>query len=333
MRAVVVGAGAVGGRAARQILSTTRVDELALVETRPEQASAVAASLSGPTRHVPSLGMALDSGAEVVVLAVPGPHRGMAEDALEAGAHVVSCADDLDNVRALLDLDPEARERGLHLAVGAGFSPGMACVLASHAAASFDAVDEIHLARAGTGGPACARQHHRALGQSALDWREGGWLRRPGGSGRELCWFPDPVRSADCYRAGLPETMLIVDAFPSVRRVTARLAANRRDRMTGRLPMMRRPHPEGTLGAVRVEVRGRRGAARDERVLGAVERPAAAAASVAALVAQWALEGRLARHGAAGLAVLVEPIPFLSALAETGIRAAVFHGDDDQPAA
>jgi hypothetical protein len=91
--------------------------------------------------------------------------------------------------------------------------------------------------------------------------------------------------------------------------------------------MLRPPHPEGLVGAVRVEVRGRRGSGRDVRVLGALDRPAAAAGAVAALAAGWAVDGRLARSGAAGLAELVpEPVPFLAELARRGVRAAVFEG-------
>ena len=108
--------------------------------------------------------------------------------------------------------------------------------------------------------------------------------------------------------------------------MTARTAANRRDRMTAHLPMLRPPHPEGQLGAVRVEVRGWRGVARTERILGAVDRPAVAAGAVAALAAQWTAEGRLGRAGAAGLGVMAEPVGFLSGLAERGVKAAVFEG-------
>src|SRR6185503_9282638 len=174
----------------------------------------------------------------------------------------------------------------------------------------FDTIDEIHVARVGTGGPACARQHHEALGGTAIDWREGGYIERAGGSGRELCWFPDPVGANDCYRAALPDSLLLVNAFTGVERVTARRAATRRDRFTARLPMLRRPHPEGGPGAVRVEVRGRRGTSRDVRVLGVMDRPAVAAGAVAALTATWATQGRLTRTGAAGLAELVDPVPF-----------------------
>jgi hypothetical protein len=216
--------------------------------------------------------------------------------------------------------------------VGAAFAPGLTDLLAAHAAASFDAVDEVHVAKAGTGGPACARAHHRALrGREVRDWRDGAWMVRRAGSGRELCWFPDPVGAADCYRAAVPDALLLVPAFPGVQRVTGRVGANRRDRLTSWLPMLRRPHPEGATGAARVEVRGRRGTGRDTVVLGALDRPAVAAGAVAALAAVWTVEGRLRRHGAAGMAELVEPLPFLLELARRGVRAAVFEGAGSAP--
>jgi hypothetical protein len=317
--------GAVGARVARQFHSVPDIDDLVLVDPDEQRARGVARSLGGVARScTPDEGMV--EGAGVVVVAADGGHRRWAERALEAGAHVVSTADSTDEVRGLLDLDAEARERGRHIVVGAGFSPGLTCVLARHGAADVDAVDEIHVAKVGTAGPACARQHHDALGDPALDWRDGAWLRRRGGSGRELCWFPDPVGGVDCYRAALPDALLLVSAFPGVARVTARVGANRRDRLTSRLPMLRPPHPEGKVGAVRVEVRGRRGQARDVRVLGAMDLPAVAAGAVAAVATGFAVQGRLARAGAAGLAELAEPVPFLQELARRGVRAAAFEG-------
>jgi saccharopine dehydrogenase-like NADP-dependent oxidoreductase len=90
----------------------------------------------------------------------------------------VSTSDAVRDVRALLDLDAEARERDRSVVVGAGFAPGLSCVLARRAAAQFDTVDEIHVAKSGTGGPR-ARQHHQALGGSAIDWRDGVFVERP----------------------------------------------------------------------------------------------------------------------------------------------------------
>src|SRR5213078_4815735 len=121
------------------------------------------------------------------------------------------------------------------------------------------------------------------------------WVRRRAGSGRELCWFPDPIGGQDCYRAAVPDALLLVPAFWQARRITARVAATRRDHLSARLPMLRRPHPEGVLGGVRVEVRGRRGAARHVEVLGAMDRPAVAAGAIAAVAASAAVAGELAR--------------------------------------
>jgi hypothetical protein len=331
-RAVVVGAGAVGARAARQLLFLGPIQDMVIVDTDPGRAEAVAESLGPPARVAAELATSAVEAGDVVVLGLPGSHRSLAEAALERGASVVSVADDVTAVEELLALDDGARAAGLHVVAGAGFSPGLSCVLAALAARSFERVEEIHVAKMGTGGPACARQHHRALAGEACDWRDGQWVRRGGGSGRELCWFPDPVGGVDCYRAALPETMLLVGAFDGVSRVTARLGANRRDRLTSRLPMLRRPHPEGELGAVRVEVRGAHGQALDDRVLGAVDRPAVGAGMVAALAARWALDGRLDHAGASGLAGRVEPGPFLAALAERGLKVAVFEGSHHQAA-
>lgn len=264
---------------------------------------------------------------DVALLATPGAqHAEHARRYLGAHIPVVSVADGVDEVRALLELDEVAKRNGVAVVVGAGFSPGLTCVLAAHAAATLDQIDEVHVAKVGTGGPACAQAHHRALAGAALDWRDGGWVTRRGGSGRELCWFPDPIGGQDCYRAALADALLLAPAFPGVERITARIGANRRDRITAKLPMLRPPHPEGGPGAARVEVRGRRGTARVVQVLGAMDRPAVAAGTVAALAAVAAGGRQLRRDGAAGLAELVDPLWFLNLLAQRGVKAAVFEG-------
>ena len=184
----------------------------------------------------------------------------------------------------------------------------------------------MHVARSGTGGPACARQHHAALTGQGLDWRDGAWQARTAGSGRELCWFPDPIGAEDCYRAELPDALLLVPAFPAVERVTARLSATRRDRLSAHLPMLRKPHPEGLVGAARVEVRGVRDDGTDAIVLGALDRPAVAAGATAALALRWAADGRLP-VGAGGLGRIGDPVAFLNELVNVGIKAAVFEGN------
>ncbi len=326
MRLAVLGAGAVGSRAARQLASTPGVRALTVADPDARLVASVCASL-GPMA-TPSTSPEVDlAGHDVAVLAGPGKHhRAQAERALDAGVSVVSCTNELAPARQLLALDDEARVRGKTVAVGAGFAPGLSDLLAAHAGRLLDEVHEVHVARYGTGGPACARAHHASLRGLALDWRDGAWISRQGGSGRELAWFPDPVAGQDCYRASLPDALLFGPAFPGLQRATSRVAATRRDRLTAPLPMLRQPHPEGLVGAVRVEVRGRRGQSFETVVYGAVDRPGLAAGAVAAVVAVAAGTG-LARPGAAGLAVLLpDPLPLLHELANRGIRCATFAG-------
>lgn len=324
MRVLLVGAGAVGARAGRQLVEADEVDSV-VVAGGGEAARLAVVEGCGP--KVSDGGTdPLGVGADAVVLTGPaGTHIEVARAHLERGAAVVSCSDHLDDVQGLLALDALARDRGVSLVVGAGFSPGYTCLLARHAASRLDSVQEIHVARRGTGGPACARQHHHALTGPAVDWRDGEWQERRAGSGRELCFFPDPIGSADCYRAQLPDAHVLVPAFPGVSRVTARLAASRRDRLTAHLPMLRRPHPEGLVGAVRVEVRGTIDGAHHVVVLGALDRPAVASGAVVALAARRAATGLLA-PGAAGLAAQADALPMLTALAAIGIKAAAFEG-------
>lgn len=323
MRVAVVGLGAVGTRAARQLVSTDGVEQVVVCDTAPGRIEEVAASLGDQAVADPGSASSVPD-ADVVLLATPsGTQLAPAADLVARGTSVVTTTDDPAEVRGLLDLGAEAEARGVTVALGATFSPGLTCVLARFAADRMDQVDEIHVARLGTGGPACARQHHRALSGEAIDWRDGGWQRRASGSGRELVWFPDPIGAADCYRAGLPDALLLVPAFPGVGRVTARLAATRRDRLTARLPMLRKPHPEGGLGAVRVEVRGRGPEGIAVAILGAMDRPGVAGGAVAALAAVELGRGQVA-PGAGSLAELVAPKPFLAELARRGVKAASF---------
>jgi hypothetical protein len=271
-------------------------------------------------------GRVVDAETDVVVIATPsGSQAALARHAVHAGVAAVATSDDVVEVQELLQLDQEARYREVPLLVGAGFMPGLTCLLARHAARELDGVDEIHVAKVGTGGPACARQHHRSLSSTALDWRDGRWTRRPGGSGRELAWFPDPVGGRDCYRAALADAPLLVPAFPGIDRVTARVAATRRDRLTAPLPMLRPPHAEGGVGAVRVEVRGRVGIERRVVVMGAIERPAVAAGAVAATVALHAVTSD-PEPGARGLASLEGAGEVLRELARRGVKSFRFEG-------
>lgn len=192
----------------------------------------------------------------VAVVANGGPQIGPAAKLLAHGVSVVCTSDDLGDVRALSELHEPAVQHGASVVVGAGMSPGLTGLLARYLVEQLHHCDEIHLAVHGTAGPACARQHHKALAGRAVGVHNGLQIERPAGSGRELCWFPEPVGAYDCYRGELASPMLLHELFPNVHRISARVSANRRDRFTARLPMLSPPHREGGVGAVRVEVRG-----------------------------------------------------------------------------
>jgi saccharopine dehydrogenase-like NADP-dependent oxidoreductase len=323
MIVAIVGAGAVGARAARQASATTAVRQVLVADEVPTRAERVAAAIHTKTAAV-SPDAPLE--ADVVILAGAPPHASDARDFLRARTSVVSTSDDWDDVTALLGLGPIAEDHGTTLVVGAAFAPGLSCLLARHAASALDTVDELHIAKHGTGGPACARQHHEALGGTSRAWHDGEWLVRPAGSGRELCWFPEPIDARDCYRAEVPDPLVLLHAFPEVARITARVSATRRDRLTARLPMLRRPHPEGGLGAIRVEARGTRDGGRAMGVLGAMDRAGIAAGAVAATAA-IEVAGPRSLTGAVVLGDhRLETEHLLASLAGRGVKAARFVG-------
>jgi hypothetical protein len=292
----IVGVGAVGARVARHLGT-----DVVLYDHRDAPARAIATRLGVAQLDLSGLAAAAD----LVVICGAPPQCELAEALLEGGVHVVTTSDDPDDCAALLDLEPVARAHDVSLVVGAAMAPGLSGLLSASLAGRLDHADEVHIAAHGTGGPDCARQHHDALSGTSDGWHDGGWIRRPAGSSRELCWFPEPIGGRDCYRAAMPDPLLLHLAMPEVQRISARMSATRRDRLTARLPMLSPPHREGGIGALRVEVRGNRGQARVSVVAGVAERAAAVAAAVAASVASAIAEERWTPEP--GVVVLGDP--------------------------
>ena len=264
----IIGSGVVGTRVAAQLHT---------LGYRPRTA---------PLRHATDL-----FDCNVVVLAHGAPHSALAATFVAQGIAVVSVSDNLADVLALLDIQDRALARKVPVIIGAACSPGMTGLLVHHVTRAFESIDEVHVAVHGTGGPQCARQHHDSLAGVSIGWHEGEWLQRPAGSGRELCWFPDPVGARDCYRYASPEPVLLQRIAPSLQRITARVSATRRDRLTARLPMLSPPHAEGSLGGLRVEVRGVRNGMRHVEIVGIAERVGAITGSVAANAARALING------------------------------------------
>jgi hypothetical protein len=303
----VVGRGVVGDRVARRLPTVVRDVEVVQLDPR--------------TLRRPPVDL------DVVVLAHGGAHASSASAFLESGVAVVSVSDDLADVRALTDLDLLAVGTGATLVVGAGMAPGLTGLLARLLASKLASHDEIHIALHGTAGPSCARQQHRALRGLAVGYHDGSWIQRPAGSGRELCYFPEPVGPYDCYRAELPSPVLLHEAFPEAVRISARVSANRRDRFTAWLPMLSPPHREGGVGAVRVEVRGSdESGGRRTLIAGVAELVGTASAATAIAFASAAVEGRLEPGVVRAGDPSLDTVALLRTVSAVGVRLQEFTG-------
>jgi hypothetical protein len=326
---LIVGAGAVGRRAARTLVETEGVERVLVADKHAGRAAQLAEAL-GPEGEAIEWSPAdpLPDGVAGVAVAADGSvERAVVERALERRVPVACASDDPDGVRSLLDLDDAAREAGTAVAAACGIAPGLSDVLARHAADALEIVAEVHVARAGWAGPECAGRLRRAHRGVALEWRDGTWVRERAGSGRQLVWFPQPVGGLDCRRAASAQAQLLVDALPRLARVSMRVA---RGQAEGRRRPGRRPvDTEGDWGAAWVEVRGRRGRAEEVLVYGVVDRMAFAAGTVLGVATAWLAgleESSVTQAGVHGLGALVEPVPFLAELARRGVKAAAFEG-------
>ncbi|MGI9595187.1 MAG: hypothetical protein ACR2QK_03445, partial [Acidimicrobiales bacterium] len=168
MRIALAGLGTTGSHLARQ-LRPPEVLEISLFDIDQQRIGPVRGAIDRRVKAV-SAAPDPDDPPDVTVLATPtGTHVDWAETMLAAGSHVVSIADDPDEVEALLGLDGLAARNDRSLVVGAGFCPGLSGILVRLAASQLDVVEAISVSWAGTAVPACARQHHWALKHSGQD--------------------------------------------------------------------------------------------------------------------------------------------------------------------
>lgn len=259
-----------------------------------QRAAAVLSTLGVDTRVTHARNASQLNRCDAVVVTTGSPQAVLVGAFIARSTPVVSTSDNLTDVLSLTDLSGAATSNGVPVVVGAACSPGMSGLLVSHMARAFDSIDEVHTAVHGTGGPMCARQHHDSLAGLSVGWHDGEWLQRPAGSGRELCWFPEPVGARDCYRFASADPVLLQRVAPQLQRITSRVSATRRDRLTARLPMLRKPHQEGLEGALRVEVRGVRSGRRHVEIVGVVDRVGSVAGVVAAHTALVLAQGGIA---------------------------------------
>jgi len=324
---LLVGVGAVGDRAGRQLAQTPGIDRILIADRRRERAE-------GLRRHIGARATVVEwrprdrlpGPVDVVACALPpGDDVPLVLAALDAATPVATSGDEHDGIATLLRLDGEARARGVTVLAGCGLAPGLSDVLAAHAASLLDSVDEIHVARAGIAGAKSEASLRRVLSDRASEVRHGEIAEVRRRTTHELVYFPEPVGAQECEMVGVGIDLL-ADAFPGVDRITAR-AVEPPPRTRG---LFSREDPGGRWGATKVEVWGRVGAVRVPVVYGAAGRTATVGGTVLA-VATAALAGALptleGQHlGVHGLASVVAPTAFLAELASRGVTASRFEG-------
>jgi hypothetical protein len=324
----VVGLGAVGSLAARQLAETPGVDRVLLADAHSDRAAAVARAIGERAAVFEwSIGSVIPEGVDAVACAMPaGVEFPLVRMAVDAGLPVSSSVDDHEAIRKLLTLDDDAVRNGSTVLVGCGLAPGVSDVLARHAAGLLDDVEEVHVARVGVAGPASAAVAKHALRDHSLEWRAGAWHDDPHRVGHELIWFPEPIGAHECelVASGI---WCLAEAFPDAARISVRLGT-----VGGgsRVPLARRTD-DASWGATRVEVWGRQHERRMSIIYGVVERTAVAAGTTLA-VSTLALLGlvpdldAISVRGVHGLAAVTPPVPFLAELARRGVKAATFEG-------
>ena len=154
--ALVVGAGEVGTRTARQLVDTPGFSSILLADRDTSRARSVAEALGPSVRAVEyEPGEVIPSDVAVIACALPaGVGHDVVAAAIAAGIPVASSDDEHDALEQLRALDQNARSSGVTVAIGCGLAPGLSDVLAAHAVSLFESVDEIRVARTGWAGPA-----------------------------------------------------------------------------------------------------------------------------------------------------------------------------------
>lgn len=315
---IVDGLGAVGIRVARELAGTPGLGPV-ILRSAHEQRHRLAVEALGD-RVRPWRKSDEQLGGTVVLAREAEAHPDLVRRHVEAGRNVVSCADDPEVVRELIELDDLAKASGSVLVLGAACSPGLSCLLARHAANAVEKLISINIAMVGAGGPSCIQRRQDAAHNVAPVWRDGGWdTPQPG---TKLAWFPDPIGAVDVGHGSLVEPLLLRRGFPEAKLLTASTAVGGlgASRLWDRVRQWRRPTAE-PVGAIRVEVVGEIDGEEAMVVYAVVDRLAVAAAALAAVVA---LDVDRLPAGVSAVGEQRDPLPWLVELARRGVKAATF---------
>jgi saccharopine dehydrogenase-like NADP-dependent oxidoreductase len=234
MRIIVFGgAGDMGSRAVEDLAAREEVELVTIADRDTVKAQRLAARLGSRVKTVevdaddlPGLAAAM-AGHQVAAGAL-GPfyryERTLVEAALVAGTDYVSICDDHDALQSVQELDLAAKERGLRIISGVGWTPGISNLLAVRGAAGFDRLEAIRIYWAGSSadssGLAVILHTIHIFTGDVPTFRDGQLVTVRAGSEKERVRFPPPLGEVNTYHLGHPEPLTLPRRFPGVSTVS-----------------------------------------------------------------------------------------------------------------
>lgn len=234
MRVIVLGgSGDVGRRAVTELAQSPDVSLVTVAGRNREKLEAVASPLGSRARvavvdvNDPQTLLRTLMGHDVAAGAAGPFYRyelPIAQAAITAGIPYVSICDDYDAAQAVLQLDQEARARGVTVVTGAGWTPGLTNVMAKKGFSLLDSAEAIHVAWASSaadfeGFAVIPHVLHMFTG-NVPSFSNGRWHPVTAGSGGQLVPFPEPLGPVMVYHVGHPEPVTLPRFLPGLREVT-----------------------------------------------------------------------------------------------------------------
>lgn len=354
---VLGGAGDMGSRTVRDLARRPEVDELVIADLNIDAAEKLAKELGVKAIRVdanrPETLVAAMKGMDVAASAI-GPfyryERIVVEAALEARVNYVSICDDFDAVSSILPLDERAKELGLSVLTGMGWTPGLSNVLARKGADNLDEVGEINIYWAGssadsTGFAVVLHTIHIFTGR-VVSFMDGKEVLVQAGSGKERVEFLEPIGRVNMYHLGHPEPVTLPKYIPGVRTVTlkggltedflntlaiviARLGltnSGKKKQLVGKvvkalLPVLEKiGKPSVPMSGIRVDVLGSVNGEKQHLVYQAVDHMNNLTGVPLAIGALLLGSGEIGRKGVFAPEAVINPDHFIEALAERGIE-------------
>ncbi|HHX24887.1 MAG TPA: NAD(P)H-binding protein [Thermoanaerobacterales bacterium] len=360
MKIVVLGgAGDMGSRAVRDLAAKPEVKELIIADINTAAAEKLAKELDNKVKAVyidankPDTLVEAIKGKDVVASAM-GPfyryEKVAVEAALDAGVNYVSICDDYDAVESILPLDKRAKELGLSVLTGLGWTPGISNVLARKGADDLDEVEEINIYWAGSANDAVGlavtlHTIHIFTGR-ITSFLQGKKVEIPAGSRKERVEFIEPVGFVDMYHLGHPEPVTLPLYIPGVKTVTLKgglkesflnklaIAVSRlgltntvgKKQTLGKilkasLPILEKiQKPETPMSGIRVDIKGRLDGKKQHLVYQATDNMNNLTGVPLAIGALMIGNGEITRKGVFAPEAAINPDRFIDELSQRNIK-------------